>query len=404
MKNCFALLAFLAFALPSSAQRTWIVDDDGGAGTDFLEIQPAFHAADPGDVILIRAGDYAAPVVLTQGLRVIAESMVELQLPPALSFEASFQITRLPAGQLAAVAGLDREDFAVVACQGTVILDGHLERGLDGVSPVVGGLGPSLTSVLHSRDVRIRGHRLAQVEDSHVEWVQGRDLTGGSLRVGDHAEVHVVGARLLGADGADPSCFFCLGGDGLPGLESRDSTVMLLSSEVQGGSGGVSSAGPSYDGLAAAAASLCGGSLRTSAVEATGGIQGGWFELPAYDVGCGASHTEIEPRLDPTLRMGGDPSPGGLLTIRVDGTPGDNIRLLLGRGVVRKPVPGSPVDQRVRPDRLSALGPIPASGRMDLQVPVPAHWAPGTLLHLQASAVMPNGQALMTNSIPLLVR
>lgn len=74
----------LILALSASAQRTWIVDDDGGAGVDFQQIQPAFEAASEGDIVLIRMGRYSAPVILDKGLRVVAEERVRLQ-PDRLS-------------------------------------------------------------------------------------------------------------------------------------------------------------------------------------------------------------------------------------------------------------------------------------------------------------------------------
>src|SRR5690606_2042421 len=36
------------------AQRTWIVDKNGGPGVDFLDLPPAHDAAAPGDTILLR--------------------------------------------------------------------------------------------------------------------------------------------------------------------------------------------------------------------------------------------------------------------------------------------------------------------------------------------------------------
>ncbi len=121
-------------------------------------------------------------------------------------------------------------------------------------------------------------------------------------------------------------------------------------------------------------------------------------------VRSGRYASPVAPRLDPTLRIDGDTFPGSVLTIRIEGTPGDNVRLLLGRAAIRQSVPGSPVDLLVQLDRLSPLGAIPPSGRIEFSITIPVQWTTGTLLHLQASAVEPGGQATMTGSVPLLIR
>ncbi|MFT5733217.1 MAG: hypothetical protein ACJA2W_002484 [Planctomycetota bacterium] len=401
-----ALGLSFALALPAAAQRTWIVDDDAGPGVDFQQIQPAFQAANHGDIVLVRSGRYASPVVLNKGLRVIAEEGVQLGIPTGSGFppEPSFRVEGLPSGRVAAVAGFDGELFRVDTCQGVVVLDGHLERGLDGGSPAIVETLRTVTRIVDSDDVRVRGHRVVHVERSTVEFVQGRDLLFQTLRVRDASSLHLVGNRLIGQYGEDPACHFCLGGDGLPALDSTGSTVVMAHSEIEGGSGGVSSAHPGNDGQAAPALLACGGNFRISDVLATGGIQGGWFEVPAYELACGAVLEDVAPRLDPTLRIDGDTFPGSVLTIRIEGTPGDNVRLLLGRAAIRQSVPGSPVDLLVQPDRLSPLGAIPPSGRIEFSITIPVQWTTGTLLHLQASAVEPGGQATMTGSVPLLIR
>lgn len=67
-----ALLPF-ALAAPALAQGVvWVVDDDGGAGVDFSDIQPAVDAASDGDLVLVRNGDYTAFVIDGKSLTVTA--------------------------------------------------------------------------------------------------------------------------------------------------------------------------------------------------------------------------------------------------------------------------------------------------------------------------------------------
>jgi len=47
----------LSFTVDAPA-KTWIVDDSGGPGVDFTDIQPAIEAAVAGDLILVYTGSY----------------------------------------------------------------------------------------------------------------------------------------------------------------------------------------------------------------------------------------------------------------------------------------------------------------------------------------------------------
>jgi len=52
-----ALLSAIIVITPAAA-TTWYVDDDGGLGIDYVDIQPAIEAADPGDTIFVYNGTY----------------------------------------------------------------------------------------------------------------------------------------------------------------------------------------------------------------------------------------------------------------------------------------------------------------------------------------------------------
>jgi hypothetical protein len=78
-------LAIPILAASAAAQnQVWVVDDGGGAGVDFTDIQPAVDAAADGDVVLVRTGTYqqSAPLLIgDESLTIAADqgAVVELR-------------------------------------------------------------------------------------------------------------------------------------------------------------------------------------------------------------------------------------------------------------------------------------------------------------------------------------
>ena len=74
----FAAVATLGLVVGSalSAQSVLVVDDDGGAGVAFTDLQPAIDAASSGDTLLIKAGVYGVGSTTTisgKALNLIAD-------------------------------------------------------------------------------------------------------------------------------------------------------------------------------------------------------------------------------------------------------------------------------------------------------------------------------------------
>ncbi len=119
----YAHWLLVAFATPCAAlaQRTFIVDVNGGAGSHFRSIQPAFDAAAHGDTVLIRRGDYGEFSIRTnKGLRVVGEPGAHI-VGQSGGF---FDIVDLPAGRRFVLAGLRISHFLGFARNaGDIVLD-----------------------------------------------------------------------------------------------------------------------------------------------------------------------------------------------------------------------------------------------------------------------------------------
>lgn len=84
----------------SGPVRVWVVDDDGGPGVDFMEVQPAVTAAGEGDVVLVREGYYDSFSLAGKGLAIVGTGSFR----PALNYTTV--ITGLAAHQRLLLRGL----------------------------------------------------------------------------------------------------------------------------------------------------------------------------------------------------------------------------------------------------------------------------------------------------------
>lgn len=224
-----AIAAIIAIALISSSAwgATWIVDANNGPGTNFTTISAALVAAQPGDRIIVRAGDYFETVLVTKGVTIIGWNATRYPMtipanPFANAIHGGLGVSGIPANETCVISGLvvARTDPAagisigVLNSLGPVILDRlitpnggvHIENSTD---VIIEGL-----MVRHSLGAQppIDGVTIIN------SWVQASDLdaTGGDL-------------------GADP-LFYAAAGDALD--VSAGSVVALARPKLIGGFGG----------------------------------------------------------------------------------------------------------------------------------------------------------------------
>jgi hypothetical protein len=125
--------AALALAAPALAQgQLWVVDDGGGAGVDFTDVQPAVDAAAEGDTILIRPGNYTWVTIDAKSLVLIGE------IATGTAYVDSLTVRNLAADQAVALRGLYSENwFEFKACLGPILGEELLTFSIRGSGVVI---------------------------------------------------------------------------------------------------------------------------------------------------------------------------------------------------------------------------------------------------------------------------
>lgn len=397
--RALSICAVVLLALPAAAD-TWIVDDDGGPGVDFTDLQAAINAARNGDVLLVLNGTYGAITIDQKRLTVVGEDSTGTLVSGSSEIrDTTFQ--RVNVSTLWFEEHLD-----VTNCNGAVFLDGlriggtAFNRALD---------------VSDSRDVRIVASELKGgldahaviVTDSRVELTRctvrggnGRDEVdfsfgpgpgGNAVVLTSAAKVHAAGSRLDGGFGGSSGCLPQLGygADGGDALVVQPATEAIVTGRptdtITGGGGG---SGCLFDGLDGHAV------FNQGALRWSGATVGPSFGLPA----------ETTPA-DPVLELLGSPATGSFdPVLRVHGNPGDFVRLFLGRTPILGPPDGPAIESLLVKLRTVNLGFVPASGYVDYSFPQLGFFPPGTAFVAQAGATSTLGVLQRTNSVPIVVR
>lgn len=427
LRRLRSALVLLACGSVASA-TTWIVDDGGGSGVDFTDIQSAIDAAAPGDVILVHPGVYA-PFALDRGLTLAPFST-------AVDVTQGSRVEALPAGQRAVVSGLDLQDLRVSACSGSVVLDRlHLDPSVTDQAYYV--------AVLDSLDVRVSACTVPggtmQIFDPYPRVARGA-LSAVNSRVevassalqgeagssefcvlplaaggpGIHKDgsflLHVTHSSIAGGKGADGYCgvFFCeppgLGGPGIDLVQSAPPYGALITGKptdsIAGGEGGFVTF-CNCNGLSGGFG-IIGDALpfRLTGESVTGGVHGGCNGTVAAILGS----VENPSPGDPYLTAAGTFLPGSLATFRVFGPPGESAQLVLGRNTALVATPGVLVESLTTRERIFQMGMIDANGVAQRQIVVPGYLTKGFVFHAQGEVTLQAGGLLRTNSATVVVR
>lgn len=264
MNAKLALFALVLFATPAVGQKTWVLDQAGGPGTDFLQLPAALVSAASGDTILVRAGVYPSPLLLTgKGLTVAGVHGEYVRF-------GGGSIRDLPVGEEVVLIGLE--------------LASGMEAGLQ----IKNCDGPVL------------------IEDCSILGANKAPYSSGQpgLQIDGAARVTISGSHLQGGRGENFNPSTWTMGTGAHGLTLRGSfDVALVATTCVGGHGGSGSDGSPASGLAAGSGIWIEsfkvpiapevGRLSVAGSVLTGGIggSGGWDDDPFFGYSCGSGAT-----------------------------------------------------------------------------------------------------------------
>lgn len=407
-------LAFVAWlsAVASAQGSTYLVSALGGPGVHFTDLPPAVAVAVPGDVIVVRSGNYS-PLSMSEGLAVIG--IEDDVVTPAVS------IFGLPANSTASVTGLACDQFTVTSCAGAVIVQHVSVRG-----PFSNSTTFQVTSSadvrLYRCEVRARsqfsnstGRTALGVSGSRVEVVKS-DLYGGDAgfynscsqgyvgKVGGPAldcssgsRVHVALSNLTGGPGQDvlELCSSATGGNGGAGVRVRGSSSAIIAGVptnwIRGGKygAGLQYASPGSNGPSASVE--LGSTLRHS-----GATLGSYVSAPS-----GSVTLAIPP--DPTLERIGSGEQGLPVTLRVHATASWLVQLGKGRKPIRLDDGCCVIEKLVAVLASWALGPVPSTNVIDKTIQISSGDPFGASYFFQAAATSPL-ESRRTNSVPIVVR
>ncbi len=423
-----ALLAPLAWLVSASqpCAGEWFVDDDGGPGVDFTDVQPAVDAASSGDVVHVAPGLYSG-FTLTKPLTIVGTLTVYPIVPSTVA--GPVLVSAVPAGTTALLVDL--------------VLDAGLRLGDSAGTLVAENLsvraeaGKPALSVHDCDDVRVYRSDFSdlyfltappvveamRIRTSRVELVQadvdGRDgdtlgVPGGTALLADAgAEVFVTLCEVHGGNGKDPQCskFMPLeggdGGDAIHVLGGASVTITGLAVPslsdhplIVGGWGGGCEGWCELLGEPGLALRIeAGGFVRHSGTPLGGGDTLSCFDPPAVHVEPGGMFLQPVP-IDPSF-YAQNLSATAKFELRAE--PGALTWWALGPAPQTQPLAGILRDLLIVPIAVVPFGQVPASGALTFETSAPMALPPGTLLYLQVLTVDTAGPAL-SNSNFLYVR
>lgn len=394
MQRLSAILLPFLLAATANASTTWIVDDSGGAGVHFTNLQTAINTVAAGDILLIRTGNYSA-FTLSKELTLVGTGT-------SMSVSGTSKIWNLPAAERATVSRISFSYLDLLNCAGPIVCHDIFSIG---------------AAIKGCSDVRFHASRPRNYLDIHTSRVElvscvadgadgqnsftsteGEDGNIGiRCRVGSF--VHLASTSASGGSGGN-ACTACGGsdgGNGMPAIYVENTATVIIAGQgsIVGGPGGhgLDSDGTDAPGIFVAP----GGYVRWSRVSITGANG-----QPPISGGGTAFQTSPP---DPVLTLTGTPTPGSVMTLTLLGWSDVNGRLQQGNEV-QLVDDGQTIEQLNNRLRLHPLGPFAQLDTLTFAWTVPANFAPGHFRSFQGLTIDPATSQLIerANSVPIIVR
>lgn len=391
-QTLFCLAALLAPA-PALAQSVFLVDDDGGPGVDFTQIQDAVDVAGPLDRIDVGEGSYAS-VTVTRPVTIMGIGDVWV---PRLRVEG------VSGGGSVVVSRLRGQDASVVTSDATVLLDRLvvtrvlIDRCRDARIQNA-DVGVSLTTQIYP-GIEVRESFL-QVSNSSVHGNQGISgfifgtPGGAGIYASGPCQLVVAHTRLRGGKGGTyslPLSSQTFGEKGGPAIDVLDAgtSAVLLDCDLEGGDGGDGSASTGALGGSIEGCDL--GLDLTLCRTTTSGN-------PLFQA-C----VDALPRDDqrPSLKIESGNTPGQPGRLEYTGRAGATLRLYQGSGYRNQSYPTSFIPLLVSARRTALVTLDVAGERADdfTTPPLPR----GTRFVLQSTQPILGGGLSLSNSMTLLI-
>lgn len=379
------LLASLLSA-PALSQSVFVVDDDGGPGVDFTQLQPAIDAAGPLDRIEVRHGSYAAAVI-DHAVTIMGEA------PGAGRARVQgLVVMGLHGGETVGLVDLDVPDLTSQDSDGVVLVEGcfagtvTLVRCADVRLQALRGVGfPDATRSIRAED------SLVQLSDSWIEpWIPFDEQDGDPAVVATRSTLVLTDSHVEGGEGGNQT--LCWG----PPVPNGGDALVLTASHVRACGSVLEGGGPGYDCFSSPSG-LRGRAVRFQ--DAASSVLACATTVTHGVTGPGTLQTDDSL---PRLSLGGAQAPGGTATFTFRAAPGSSTRAALGRFAATQAVPGLALPLFHSAERWVSLGSAPAGGQA-LPFVIPA-LPRGTMIHVQGSRTLGSGETALSNAVTLVVR
>lgn len=451
VSRCASLAAVACFAAciaPSewtAVGATIVVDEANGPGAHFTDIPAAVTAAAPGDLLLVRPGEYS-PFLLNKAITIVGapNGASRVSRPSSLPMTV---VGGLPAGQVVAIAELGFPSaLSVWGVHGTVALDGCEIGRLIG---------------FNADDVRVnRAPKIGrvQVQGSHVEIVSstvgGGVAVAGAYGVGtgwagpvmselqkehiwptvalnDQSKVLCASTSVRGrhvyidVHGPNVWAFPFTHGTSACSVDDQSTLALIGTSAdvVRGGDSGpqpsvIYSDGalPVQFGWGGNAIDLESGQVAHSGVQLLGGTgvpitDSIWvlvWGITTTDgkpvAGADASKLVAITPDNPTLELLDTPIPSSKARLRVRGPANSQVTVEHGTPTIVAVSATRPIETLVTAVGSVQPGAMPSTGELTFDLDIDPAVGKGWHVFLQARLVLPNGAVRVSNSVLLVAR